>query len=259
MDYGAALEMRFGATHRGFESRPLRHSPRHGWIGPCVRWRLRSSLTYLRVRSLRSSDAAFAWTAHPRRCGHDSETVSDHTLPSITPLLLSEFRFPDPELAERVGVVVGYAVRHQGGILLFDTGFGFGNAELEAAYHPVGRPIGEVLAAAGIEIGDITEVVNCHLHADHAGQNAAFPDTPIYVQPVEWELAHTTDHTILEWIDFPGARYEQIAGDHEVAPGIRVVATPGHTAGTPIPGRRRTRWPDRPRRPGPLHRRRMGG
>jgi hypothetical protein len=27
VDYGAALEMRFGATRRGFESRPLRHSP----------------------------------------------------------------------------------------------------------------------------------------------------------------------------------------------------------------------------------------
>ncbi len=27
MDYGAALEMRFGATRRGFESPPLRHSP----------------------------------------------------------------------------------------------------------------------------------------------------------------------------------------------------------------------------------------
>src|SRR6266704_1622593 len=26
VDYGAALEMRFGATRRGFESRPLRHS-----------------------------------------------------------------------------------------------------------------------------------------------------------------------------------------------------------------------------------------
>jgi hypothetical protein len=28
VDYGAALEMRFGATHRGFESRPLRHASR---------------------------------------------------------------------------------------------------------------------------------------------------------------------------------------------------------------------------------------
>jgi hypothetical protein len=28
VDYGAALEMRFGVTRRGFESRPLRHT---GW------------------------------------------------------------------------------------------------------------------------------------------------------------------------------------------------------------------------------------
>jgi hypothetical protein len=37
VDYGAALEMRFGATRRGFESRPLRHlrPPRER---PWVRW-----------------------------------------------------------------------------------------------------------------------------------------------------------------------------------------------------------------------------
>ena len=157
--------------------------------------------------------------------------MAHNRLPEIVPLELAEFRFPDLELAGRVGVVVGYAVRHERGILLFDTGFGFGNAELEATYHPVARPVDEVLAQAGIQVGDITEVVNCHLHADHAGQNAAFPGIPIYVQPVEWELAHTPDHTILEWVDFPGARYEQIAGDHEVANGLRVVATPGHTPG----------------------------
>jgi hypothetical protein len=32
VDYGAALEMRFGATRRGFESRPLRQ-PGLGLIG----------------------------------------------------------------------------------------------------------------------------------------------------------------------------------------------------------------------------------
>ena len=54
MDYGAALEMRFGATRRGFESRPLRHlrTPRGR---PGVRWPIRSSLTHVEVRSLRSS------------------------------------------------------------------------------------------------------------------------------------------------------------------------------------------------------------
>jgi hypothetical protein len=48
VDYGAALEMRFGATRRGFESRPLRQlpsddtarSPRFGAVladGPATR------------------------------------------------------------------------------------------------------------------------------------------------------------------------------------------------------------------------------
>lgn len=149
----------------------------------------------------------------------------------IMPLELAGFRFPDPELTGRRGVVMGYAVRHRGGVLVFDTGFGFGNPELDEVYAPVGRPILELLREAGVARDEVTAVVNCHLHVDHAGQNAAFPGIPIYVQPIEWEIAHTTDHTILEWIDFPGARYERVAGDHEVADGIRVMATPGHTPG----------------------------
>jgi N-acyl homoserine lactone hydrolase len=149
----------------------------------------------------------------------------------ILPMELATFRFPDPELAGRRGVVMGYAVRHPGGVLVFDTGFGFGSEELEATYHPVSRRIGEALADVGVEIEEVTAVVNCHLHVDHAGQNGAFPGVPIYVQPAEWEFAHTPDHTILDWIEAPGTTYRQAAGDHEVAPGIRVVATPGHTGG----------------------------
>jgi glyoxylase-like metal-dependent hydrolase (beta-lactamase superfamily II) len=149
----------------------------------------------------------------------------------VVPIEVSTFRFPDPALADREGVVIAYAVRHREGTLLFDTGFGFGDAGIEAAYAPRTRRIVEALGAAGIATSAITEVVNCHLHADHAGQNAAFPGVPIYVQPAEWELAHTTDHTILDWVDRPGLDYRQVEGDHEVAPEVRVVATPGHTAG----------------------------
>ena len=54
MDYGAALEMRFGATRRGFESRPLRQL-RTPLERPGGRWPLRSSLTRVEARSLRSS------------------------------------------------------------------------------------------------------------------------------------------------------------------------------------------------------------
>ena len=153
-------------------------------------------------------------------------------LPDITPLEMATFKFADEEpLAGQVGVVMAYVVRHGTGTLLFDTGFGFGNPELDAYYRPRARRLPDVLAGVGIALGEIDAVVNCHLHVDHAGQNALFPGVPIYVQPAEWVVAHTTDHTILEWIDFEGARYQHVAGDHEPYPGIKILATPGHTPG----------------------------
>jgi N-acyl homoserine lactone hydrolase len=37
--------------------------------------------------------------------------------------------------------------------------------------------------------------------------------------------------TILEWIDFPSARYVRLGGDRELFDGIRIVTTPAHTPG----------------------------
>ena len=113
--------------------------------------------------------------------------------------------------------------------MLFDTGFGFGNAELDAYYQVKARRVADALDDAGFAIGDIDTVVNCHLHVDHARPERSIPGVPIYVQAAEWEIAHATVHTILEWIDFPGADYRHIDGDHDLAPGIQIVATPGHT------------------------------
>ena len=84
---------------------------------------------------------------------------------------------------------------------------------------------------AAIPPTSLTAVVISHLHPDHSGQNTLFPGIPIYVQPSEWQTAHETEYTILDWIDFPGAEYRQVAGDHEPAPGIRIFATPGHSPG----------------------------
>lgn len=151
----------------------------------------------------------------------------------VLALPMGEFTFAgDEPHAGQTGVVVAYAVRHADGVFLFDTGFGFGNDELDAYYKVRARALPEVLADAGVDPAEITAVANCHLHADHAGQNAHFPGVPIYVQPAEWEVAHgPEEYTILDWIDFPGARYEQRAGEHEVAPGLRILPTPGHSPG----------------------------
>lgn len=159
-------------------------------------------------------------------------TLADIGTAEVTPLELGTFSFADDEsLPGLRGVVVAHLVRHRGGLLLFDTGFGFGNAELDERYHPRPVRVADALRAVGVDPSEIDAVANCHLHADHAGQNATFPGIPIYVQAAEWEIAHSTDHTILEWIDFDGSRYQQLDGDHVVADDVTILATPGHTPG----------------------------
>jgi len=151
----------------------------------------------------------------------------------VIALPMGEFTFRDDEpWPGQTGVVVAYAVRHTRGVFLFDTGIGLGNAEFDASYKVRARDLPDVLEAAGIAPAEITAIANCHLHADHAGQNLLFPGIPIYVQPAEWAVAHgPEEYTILDWVDFPGVRIEQVEGDHEPVPGIRIFATPGHSPG----------------------------
>jgi len=150
----------------------------------------------------------------------------------VIALPMGEFTFRDDDpWPGQTGVVVAYAVRHPGGVFLFDTGIGVGNEEFDAYYMVRARALPDVLDAADIDKAEITAIANCHLHADHSGQNLRFPGVPIYIQPDEWVAAQGPDYTILEWVDFPGATYRPVAGDHEPTPGLRIFATPGHSPG----------------------------
>lgn len=150
----------------------------------------------------------------------------------IVPLRLAEFVYPaDHPLGGRSGVVFAFAVRHPDGVFVFDTGIGTGHAWIEEHYRPRVRLIDDALAEAGIRLADVVAIANSHLHFDHCGQNRVFSGVPISVQRAEWESARADGYTIREWVDFPGARYELVEGDREVLPGIRLVATPGHTPG----------------------------
>jgi glyoxylase-like metal-dependent hydrolase (beta-lactamase superfamily II) len=152
--------------------------------------------------------------------------------PEIVPLDVGTFTFADDEeYAGQQGLVVAYAVRRREGVLLFDTGFGFGDPELDEMYHPVARQMTDVLGKAGIRPGSIDLIANCHLHPDHAGQNARFVGIPIHVQAAELAHARTGGYTILDWIDGPGVEYLEANGDHELVPGIRILSTPGHSPG----------------------------
>ena len=115
---------------------------------------------------------------------------------------------------------------------MFDNGAGFGNAEVESMFTPRVTAIEDALAVHGISFADVTGAANCHLHFDHSGQNVRIPtEVPIFVQRAEWAKVHEPDYTIPEWIDAPGMTHEVLDGEIEVAPGLRLVPTLGHTAG----------------------------
>ncbi|MBB1244364.1 N-acyl homoserine lactonase family protein [Streptomyces durbertensis] len=139
----------------------------------------------------------------------------------------SEAGGPQP----RVEPVLAYLVRHDKGLILFDTGVGDADPETEARYRPRRRPLREALSSAGVTPDDITMVVNCHLHFDHCGGNPLLAGVPILVQDVELATARRGGYTIDELVDFPGAMYEEIAGEAEIWPGVRILPTPGHTPG----------------------------
>lgn len=139
----------------------------------------------------------------------------------------SETGGPQP----RVEPVLAYLVRRDEGLILFDTGVGAADPETEAHYRPQRRPLESALAAAGVALADISLVVNCHLHFDHCGGNPLLAGKPVLVQAAELAAARQGDYTIDELIDFPGATYEEIAGEAEVWPGVWIIPTPGHTDG----------------------------
>ncbi|MET7801104.1 N-acyl homoserine lactonase family protein [Streptomyces decoyicus] len=139
----------------------------------------------------------------------------------------SETGGPQP----RVEPVLAYLVRHDQGLILFDTGIGSADSETEAHYRPQRRPLRGALSAAGVAPADISVVVNCHLHFDHCGGNPLLAGKPILVQDVELAAARRGDYTIDELVDFPGAAYEELTGETELWPGVWIIPTPGHTQG----------------------------
>ena len=155
-------------------------------------------------------------------------------LDGIRRVLFGHFTIPDDgdkRAGEKV-VVCGYLIDHPGGLVLLDTGIAEGHQEVEDLYHQVRRPLDEALATAGVTTADIRVVVNCHLHLDHCGGNPRFPGTPIFAQQVEFDAAHREeDYPIVGLYDFDDARYELHGGEADVAAGIRIVPTPGHTPG----------------------------
>jgi N-acyl homoserine lactone hydrolase len=126
--------------------------------------------------------------------------------------------------------VHGFVVTHPGGAVLVDTGVG-GPQEILNDWRVVNRSVADALGDLDMSPADIGLVINTHLHFDHCGQNAVFSHAPFYVQHAERERARREAPELYDWLGFMNARFELLDGDTDILPGLRVIATPGHTVG----------------------------
>jgi len=160
------------------------------------------------------------------------------TSTEVIPLPLGLFSVAGREIAKYPGVLVrapyvvcAYLVRAPGTTLLFDTGI-VGDEEAVTRYRPRWFDLEEQLAAHDVALDDVDVVVNCHLHADHAGGNHLFPGPPIVVQEAELSAASQEHYTVREAVaDFPGATFVGTDGTYAVADRLTVVPTRGHSPG----------------------------
>ena len=146
-------------------------------------------------------------------------------------------------------------VEHPDGLVLIDTGAG--DKESEKFYGIYGienAPVGQTgptqlesaLAEAGFTAGDVTMVIDSHLHFDHAGGNTnvgeggavqlSFPNASYVVRRGEWDWAHhTNERTAASYFEHnyeplrAAGRLELVDADVELLKGISVRRTPGHT------------------------------
>lgn len=129
--------------------------------------------------------------------------------------------------------------------VLVDTGIGdkFDSkyADIYAIQHSTTLPA--ELKRHGLEPEDIHIVINTHLHFDHCGWNTrrdgsrvvpTFPRARYCIQRGEWEHALCPTERdrasyIAEFFQRAEAQTDFLEGDGEIAPGIRVEVTLGHT------------------------------
>lgn len=155
-------------------------------------------------------------------------------------------RFVTPD-GEAIASIQAFLVETEGRTILIDTAVGVAAQREIPTRIARTEPFLEELAAAGVSPGDIDIVVFTHLHFDHLGwasrdedgrRTPTFPNARYLVARTEWDHWSSQEdaitRTLLAETLGPVAaagRLNVVEGDHQIAPGIRLEPTPGHSPG----------------------------
>jgi N-acyl homoserine lactone hydrolase len=127
--------------------------------------------------------------------------------------------------------------------ILVDTGMS--DTEHSVAYHHEGRQdpgqaIHEQLARLGIGLGEIETILFTHLHWDHCYNLDKFPGARLFVSEKEYRFA--MDPIPFYWKSYEAPvlgignpfrhrKFNLVYGEEEIAEGVRMFPTPGHSPG----------------------------
>ncbi|MBR8640349.1 MBL fold metallo-hydrolase [Streptomyces tuirus] len=176
-------------------------------------------------------------------------------LPDATPDVVAGQDWLRPHFADGDGVLRidshSFAFTNGGLRVLVDTGIGNGKERANPAWHGLDTDYLQRLTAAGFPPDSVDLVVLTHLHADHVGWNTreekgawvpTFPNARYLTSRAEREfwagydmdearrqmfrdsVIPVEEAELLDLVDVP-------TGGVEVAAGLRLLPTPGHTPG----------------------------
>ncbi|GAB2798712.1 MBL fold metallo-hydrolase [Streptomyces daliensis] len=180
-------------------------------------------------------------------------------LPEATAELVTGTPWLHPDFADEQGVLRlashSFAFEADGMRVLIDTGIGNGKRRANPAWHNLDSDYASRLRATGFAPESVDLVVLTHLHADHVGWNTraegddwvpTFPNARYVTTRTEWDywagvemeearrqMFRDSVHPVREagLFDLVDVADGGVDGGTDIAPGIRLLPTPGHTPG----------------------------